>query len=417
MLKKFNSKNLILDNFKSIRSRSLNLVSNLSPDDMNIQSDIFVSPTKWHLAHTTWFFEKIILRNFLKNYKPFNKKYDFIFNSYYQSLGKQFSRDKRGLLSRPDLEEVFNYRLSVDERVEELLTTKSEDVRKINFLMKTGINHEQQHQELILMDIQYNFFQNPLMPKYSSHKDDKKLKKKIKRSSTFKKVLQSIDIIGATNKDFSFDNENPSFKKKIDEFNVHCMTVTNGEWREFIKNGIYQKPQYWLSDGFEFITKNNINKPLYWLDNNYHFTLNGVKKIRDDFPVSNISFYEADAFAKWKNMRLPSEFEMEYLIKNNISSGNFMESGIFEPTLDTEKNVFKNLWGNQWEWTNSFYLPYKGFKTWDGHLSEYNGKFMFNQIVLKGGSCLTPKSHFRPSYRNFFYPTDRWVCNGFRLVK
>ena len=245
----------------------------------------------------------------------------------------------------------------------------------------------------------------------------KSLKKKIKRSSTFKKVLQSIDIIGATNKDFSFDNENPSFKKKIDEFNVHCMTVTNGEWREFIKNGIYQKPQYWLSDGFEFITKNNINKPLYWLDNNYHFTLNGVKKIRDDFPVSNISFYEADAFAKWKNMRLPSEFEMEYLIKNNISSGNFMESGIFEPTLDTEKNVFKNLWGNQWEWTNSFYLPYKGFKTWDGHLSEYNGKFMFNQIVLKGGSCLTPKSHFRPSYRNFFYPTDRWVCNGFRLVK
>ena len=178
MLKKFNSKNLILDNFKSIRSRSLNLVSNLSPDDMNIQSDIFVSPTKWHLAHTTWFFEKIILRNFLKNYKPFNKKYDFIFNSYYQSLGKQFSRDKRGLLSRPDLEEVYKYRLSVDERVEELLTTKSDDVRKINFLMKTGINHEQQHQELILMDIQYNFFQNPLMPKYSSHKDDKKLKKK-----------------------------------------------------------------------------------------------------------------------------------------------------------------------------------------------------------------------------------------------
>ena len=416
MLKKLDKKNTILNKFKNIRSRSLGLVENLSPEDMNIQSEYFVSPTKWHLAHTTWFFEQIILKKFKKNYKPFDKKYDFIFNSYYQSLGKQFNREKRGLLSRPDFEEVKRYRAYVDSHIEELFLDNVNNFDQVIFLMQTSINHEEQHQELILMDIQFNFFQNPLMPAYSNFTFNKK-KLKIRQSFTFKKISRSIAVIGAQKKEFSFDNENPSFKKKIGSFEVCNSVVTNLEWKEFIKKDIYKKPKYWLSDGFDFINKNKINKPLYWLDTNYQYTLNGIKKIEDDFPVSNISYYEADAFARWRNMRLPSEYEMEYLLQKFNSDGNFMESKIFEPISNVKNSSFENLWGNQWEWTNSFYLPYQGFKTWDGNLSEYNGKFMFNQMVLKGGSCFTPQSHFRPSYRNFFYPTDRWVCNGFRLVK
>ncbi len=416
MLKKINNLNLLFEKFKCIRSRSMDIVKNLCPDDMNIQSEIFVSPTKWHLAHTTWFFEQIILKKFNKNFKSYKKDYDFIFNSYYQSLGKQFNREKRGLLSRPDIKEIIKYRTFVDKNIEDIFSKNITDPSQLVFFMETAINHEEQHQELILMDIQYNFFQNPLLPAYSNNFRGKD-KKETHKPFIFKKISSSVEQIGASKNEFCFDNEHPAFKKKINTFKIRTNTITNLEWKEFIQNGIYKKPQYWLSDGFDFILKNNINKPLYWIDNNHHFTLNGVKKIKDDYPVSNISFYEADAYARWKNMRLPSEFEIEHLLKRKISGGNFMESKIFEPILGDYDNSVNNLWGNQWEWTNSFYLPYKGFKTWDGHLSEYNGKFMFNQIVLKGGSCLTPKSHFRPSYRNFFYPTDRWVCNGFRLVK
>lgn len=416
MLKEFNEKDYI-GKFDKQRGVTIDLIKTLTVDDMNIQTEEFVSPTKWHLAHTTWFFEKVILEKFSKNYISYNKKYTDIFNSYYQSYGNPLPRNKRKLLSRPSVEEILDYRKEINKRILNLLNTKVIKNNKFIFLLNVGINHEQQHQELILMDILNVFFNNPLKPLFNKTVKSKFSKKNHKLNEEFF-FFENINFntIGSVNDEFCFDNELPAFKIQIRPFEISRSCVTNLQWKEFIKSGGYNNSKIWLSDGFDFIKKKKINKPMYWLDENYYFSLNGVRKIIDDSPVTNISFYEADAYARWRGKRLPTEIELEALLGRQKVQGNFLNKKIFEPLNLFDDGDVKNLFGNVWEWTSSAYLPYQSYKPWEDELAEYNGKFMCNQIVLKGGSCFTPHSHIRSSYRNFFYPSDRWACNGFRLA-
>ncbi len=417
MHKNLSKKELLINKFTQVRNRTNLLVEKLTHEDMNIQTAQFVSPTKWHLAHTTWFFEKIILKNFSKKYFNYDKNFDYLFNSYYNSIGKQHPRHKRGLISRPSVEEIFRYRDDIDCKILNLISNANQLNNRFIFSFNVAINHEQQHQELILMDIQHVFFSNPIKPTYLERKNNKKNLNKIKKVPKYKRVNSKVCFIGSENEEFCFDNEKPKFEKEILPFKISQNTITNYEWKEFMYDDGYKRSELWLSDGFDFIQKNEISKPFYWIDENYHFTLRGTQKICETLPVTNISFYEANAFAKWKKKRLPTEFEIESLLKNSNIKGNFQESGNFEPSENDDSSDIKNLYGNTWEWTSSHYLPYESYKPWNEHLSEYNSKFMFNQLVLKGGSCLTPISHIRASYRNFFYPTDRWVCNSFRLAE
>ena len=417
MHKNLSKKELLINKFTQVRNRTNLLAERLTYEDMNIQTAQFVSPTKWHLAHTTWFFEKIILKNFAKKYFNYDKNFDYLFNSYYNSIGKQHPRHKRGLISRPGVDEIFTYRKDIDSKILDLISETNQLSNEFIFSLNVAINHEQQHQELILMDIQHVFFSNPLKPTYLERKTKKKGLNKIKKISKFKKVNSKFCFIGSEHEEFCFDNEKPKFKKEILPFKISSNTITNYEWKEFMYDDGYKRSELWLSYGFDFIQKNKISKPFYWINENFHFTLRGTQKIFDTFPVTNISFYEANAFAKWKKKRLPTEFEIEFLLKNSNIKGNFQENDNFEPFDGDASSEIKNLYGNTWEWTSSHYLPYECYKPWDKHLGEYNSKFMFNQLVLKGGSCLTPISHIRASYRNFFYPTDRWVCNSFRLAE
>ena len=393
------------------RSRTLKLVKNLTPEDMVIQTNEFVSPTKWHLGHTSWFFEKFILSPYLKGYKIFHENFNFVFNSYYNSVGCFNQRDKRGFLNRPSFEEVLNYRNYIDENIN--LLFKNNVNNSLKFLLALGVNHEQQHQELILMDIKNVFYQNPLKPTY--------INSKIKNNEKYFRnefILNNSEKFkyGHSSESFCYDNETPSNFSTLEPFNIKPF-VTNLEWKEFIEDGGYKSHEFWLSDGWNFINKNNINKPMYWFDKNYYFTLNGEKKIDDNSPVSHISFYEACAFARYKNLRLPNEFEIELFLKKQSVKGNFLEEENFCETDYNNFNLKNVLYGNLWLWTSSNYVPYKNYKCFENELMEYNSKFMCNQFVLKGGSFATPKHHIRSSYRNFYYPHDRWQFSGLRLVE
>ena len=393
------------------RSRTLKLVKNLTPEDMVIQTNEFVSPTKWHLGHTSWFFEKFILSPYLKGYKIFHENFNFVFNSYYNSVGCFNQRDKRGFLNRPSFEEVLNYRNYIDENIN--LLFKNNVNNSLKFLLALGVNHEQQHQELILMDIKNVFYQNPLKPTY--------INSKIKNNEKYFRnefILNNSEKFkyGHSSESFCYDNETPSNFSTLEPFNIKPF-VTNLEWKEFIEDGGYKSHEFWLSDGWNFINKNNINKPMYWFDKNYYFTLNGEKKIDDNSPVSHISFYEACAFARYKNLRLPNEFEIELFLKKQSVKGNFLEEENFCETDYNNFNLKNVLYGNLWLWTSSNYVPYKNYKCFENELMEYNSKFMCNQFVLKGGSFATSKHHIRSSYRNFYYPHDRWQFSGLRLVE
>ena len=397
--------NSLKNYFISVRQTTSDLINNLEFEDLVIQTENFVSPTKWHLAHTTWFFEEFILKKKSENYSIFNKNFNYVFNSYYNSIGDFNPKNKRGYLNRPLTKDILLYRTYVDEKMCELLEINKND-QDIEFLTKLGINHEQQHQELILMDIKNVFFNNPLKPSFCSIN---KLENEKKTTTTYNlNKIKSVNI-GYQDDDFCFDNELPNFEISIEPFSLSSL-IKNSEWKIFIKEGGYENPQYWLSDGWDFIKKNKITKPMYWVDNNNQFTLNGIKRIDDELPVSHISYYEADAFARFKKKRLPSEFEIELFLKENIKKGNFLESKIYQENNDNY------IFGNLWVWTHSYYLPYKGYKPFYNQLSEYNSKFMCNQFVLRGGSFATPVNHIRSSYRNFYYPSDRWQFCGLRLV-
>ena len=410
-LKKDKVHDLLLS-IKLLRNQTNKLVEKLEIDDQVIQTANYVSPIKWHLGHTSWFFEKFVLSKYCKNYKLFSKDYDFIFNSYYETISHFNLREKRGNLSRPSLSEVNRYRLHVDKNLDLLFDIHDVDLEN---LLNIAFNHEQQHQELILMDIKHILFSNINKPMFIKKKNgiDCFLKKKKNEFILDSPVETKYGYDGS---EFSFDNERPTSSMRLTPF-ILTDFVTNEDWIRFIEDKGYSRPELWLSDGWKFIKKNNINKPMYWIDNNLLFSLNGVEKINMNSPVSHISFYEAMAFARYKNSTLPSEFELEYVLKMSKKSGNFLENKVFKEHSYNSERFFGNFYGNLWVWSSSPYLPYNNYNSYKESLSEYNGKFMCNQFVLKGGSFATSINHIRATYRNFYYPHDRWQFSGLRLKK
>ena len=406
--------------FRHIRSRTLDLCIPLNRDDYMVQSTPDSSSPKWHLAHTTWFFENFILKPFARNYKLFDERYMFLFNSYYETIGEYLPKPMRSTIARPTLEEVINYRSHVNSAIEELLgSLKGKDLENVISRIVLGINHEQQHQELLLMDIKQNYYVSPYLPAYSARVP---VRGKGLNEKGWFKFDETIANIGYEGTGFSFDNEIPLHREMIQKFQISNRLVTNGEYMEFIRDGGYNRPALWLSDGWFTRKINHWNSPMYW-DNEegefYYFTLSGRRKVDLDEPVAHVSFYEADAFARWAGGQLPTEFQWEYAMRNTALThqGNFMESGLFHPAIQNALPQEMAGPGGLWEWTSTSYGPYPGFRTLPGSLGEYNGKFMSNQMVLRGSSCVTPEGHSRLSYRNFYHYGDRWQFSGFRICR
>jgi ergothioneine biosynthesis protein EgtB len=408
--------------FKKVRNFSSKLCATLVTEDFVIQSMPDVSPTKWHLAHTSWFFETFVLAKAVRNYKPLNKDYAYLFNSYYVQAGDRFYRPHRGFLSRPTVEDVFKYRQFVDENMFEFIQSADENTyNEFAPVIEIGINHEQQHQELLLTDIKHVFSMNPLHPVYRETG-----------------LLSSADILpvewinfdegvfetGHDGNGFCYDNETPRHKTYIQPFKLANRLVTNREYLEFIEDGGYKKPELWLSDGFAAVEREVWQAPLYWEKKDgewWNFKLNGFHKLNLNEPVCHVSHFEADAFARWAGCRLPTEFEWELAASGELVEGNFVENEKYHPVPLKINNgaggKLHQMFGDVWEWTQSAYLPFPGYKTLPGALGEYNGKFMSGQIVLRGGSCATSLSHIRKTYRNFFYPHSRWQFMGIRLAE
>ncbi|WLR42557.1 ergothioneine biosynthesis protein EgtB [Bacillus carboniphilus] len=401
----------MLEKYLYTRNLTLSIVEPLQIEDFGVQAMVDVSPPKWHLAHTTWFFEEFILLNNKPEYSPYFPYTRELFNSYYETLSKPFSRSKRGLISRPTVSEVLDYRQAVDEEVTNLLNNNDEVDEKVYSFIQLGIQHEQQHQELLMTDLKYNFSINPLKPIYkemSGHSSLPRLK--------WYDFEGGMTTIGTNKKEFSFDNEQPEHQCFLYPYSIANRPVTNGEYLEFIEDKGYETPTLWLSDGWQTVTEQKWNAPLYWeyVDGNWHhFTLSGMKSIEKDQPVTHISFYEADAYARWAGARLPTEQEWENAFKNEAIEGTFLENMLFNEEDRSEKNVF----GTVWEWTSSPYTRYPQSARPEGALGEYNQKFMSNQMVLRGGSCASPRNHIRLTYRNFFHPDKRWQFSGIRLAK
>ncbi|TMP17163.1 ergothioneine biosynthesis protein EgtB [Pseudoalteromonas sp. S2893] len=403
--------------FQSIRQHSLTLIKNLSAEDCQLQAMEDASPMKWHLAHTTWFFETFLLAKYLPNYTLFDEQFKMLFNSYYNGIGEQFKRANRGCLSRPSLEVVLRYRAYVDNALNELLQLGTNQT--LCNIIELGLNHEQQHQELMLMDIKYNFSVNPSFPAYSQTPNN--LIKVSDSLGTLKytEFSQSITNIGADAKNgFSYDNEQPKHQALIHAFSFANRLVTNREYLQFIEAGGYKNPSFWLSDGWASINTEQLSHPLYWqyIDGQwFEFTLYGLQPLNLDAPVSHVSYFEAAAYANFVNARLPTEFEWEYVAQQQALKQ--QHNDLLTPSVCKNPDVISQLSDTCWQWTNSAYLPYPGFKPFSGAAGEYNGKFMNNQMVLRGGCVFTPKDHLRQTYRNFFYPHQAWMCSGIRLAK
>lgn len=381
----------LLQYFKEVRAYTEKLCAPLETEDYVLQPIVDVSPPKWNIAHTTWFFEEMILKKFVENYTVFDENFGFLFNSYYNSIGERTKRDNRGELSRPTVKEIFKYRKYVDAQMAEFLIQDLSD--EIKDLVVLGLNHEQQHQELFLTDFKYILSRNPLFPVYKKNFALEEICEM--PSKDFVKFDEGIYEIGFAGEGFHFDNELGFHKVFLHDFEIRNSLITNAEFIEFIADGGYQNHLLWHAEGFDWVNQNEILAPLYWHKKDgewMNFTLSGLRKINLDAPVCHVSFYEAAAFAEWKGMRLPTEFEWE------IASEKFD-------------------WGLRWEWTNSAYLPYPNFTKPEGAVGEYNGKFMINQMVLRGASVVTPEDHSRKTYRNFFHPHLRWQFNGIRLAK
>ena len=397
--------------YRDARAVMPGLCAELEPEDAVVQSMPDVSPSKWHLAHVTWFFERFILKTYDPDYKTIDDQYDFLFNSYYFSAGQMHARPRRGLLSRPTLAEVMAYRAHVDTAMLSLLETTNSDP-ELSARVLLGINHEQQHQELFLTDIKHVFSCNPMQPAVSS-------KLAIAKAATpggyaFQNGPSGIHEVGASEAGFFFDNETPRHDVLLHEHQIGTRLVTNAEYREFIDDGGYSDSNLWLSDGWSTINERSWDRPLYWDESlESEFTLGGQRDIDNAAPVCHVSYYEADAYARWAGARLPTEFEWELAANDKPLQGNLMESGYWHPVAGSGDQLF----GDVWEWTSSSYAPYPGFLPLDGSLGEYNGKFMCNQMTVRGGSCVTSSGHIRPSYRSFFYPHARWQFLGIRLAK
>ena len=403
--------------YRAVRHASEELAAPLSPEDCGLQSMPDASPTKWHLAHTTWFFETLVLETQLPGYRAFDPQFRVLFNSYYNSVGVQYTRAQRGLLSRPSLEEVLAYRQHVDACVLELLREPGSNRRNVDRIVELGLHHEQQHQELILTDLKHALAQNPMRPAYRKAAPPTA---GIAESLCWHRFTEGLLPIGHSGDSFAFDNECPEHRVFVEGFELASRPVTNGEFLAFIADGGYQRPEPWLSDGWATAQREGWRAPLYWSEAPggwSAFTLSGVQPLRPEDPLCHVSYFEADAYARWAGARLPTEAEWETAARGPVE-GNFVESGCLEPRPSPAGNGAPSvLFGDVWEWTQSPYVPYPGFRPLAGSLAEYNGKFMSNQIVLRGGSCVTPRSHVRPTYRNFFYPDTRWQFSGLRLAR
>lgn len=399
------------DRYRQTRQQSLALISDLQPEDTVVQSMPDVSPSKWHLAHVTWFFERFVLEAGLPNYTRFDEQFHYFFNSYYYSAGQMHARPKRGLLSRPTLAQILDYRAYVDTAMQQLLQTGAASASLLN-VIELGLHHERQHQELLLTDIKHVFSCNPMHPPVSLS---------LAPAATiavapysYSEAPGGIHAIGASGDGFAFDNETPRHDALLQDHRIGDRLVTNGEYREFIEDGGYDNSELWLSDGWATINTQNWRRPLYWdegLEN--EFTLAGDKAIDPNAPVCHVSYYEADAYARWSGARLPTEFEWETAAARHAVSGNLLESNHWHPVASTGPQFF----GDVWEWTSSSYAPYPGFRPLEGSLGEYNGKFMCSQMTVRGGSCVSARDHMRASYRSFFYPDARWQFLGIRLAK
>lgn len=412
----------ILQKFKAVRQKSLDLCSTLKTEDFVVQPAAFVSPPKWNLAHVTWFFETFVLEAYQKDYKIYDEDYAFFFNSYYNSVGKRVFRADRGNMTRPTTKEVMAYRDYVDEKMQAFLEANPELSADIQAVIELGLNHEQQHQELLLTDIKYVLAHNPLFPAFRERKQpDYPRPSDIHKKGKFDHFEGGIYKIGYEGKSFHFDNEKGVHKVFLHDFKIMDRLITNAEYLEFMEDGGYQDFRHWLSSGWEWVKENNIDAPLYWhkIDGEWQqYSLYGLKKINPIAPITHVSYYEAVAFANWRGKRLPTEFEWEVACKKlnpQIPEGvNFLESEFLEPIPVHGQN---QMYGDVWEWTGSAYLAYPYYQQAAGALGEYNGKFMCGQMVLRGGSCVTAISHIRPSYRNFFFPQERWQFTGIRLAE
>ena len=406
----------LLGRYDEVRGLSERICSPLSVDDHQLQSIVETSPPKWHLAHVPWFFETFLLQEFLPGYRPFHPKFGYLFNSYYYQVGKMHPRPQRGLLSRPTLEQVIEYRRHVDRGMHELLATADDRLRpEMIRRVALGLNHEQQHQELLLMDIKHNFSVNPLRPAY---RDDLVHTSGTAPPLNWVEAAGGLISLGAPAEGFAFDNERPRHQQLLQDHRLATRLVTNGEYLEFMQDGGYNDPRLWLADGWALIHEQNWRHPLYWEQEDEawsEFTLGGLRPLDRQAPVAHISYYEADAYARWCNKRLPHEGEMELaLARHDPRDGHFLEQDRLHPQVAGSGGQW---FGDLWSWTCSSYAPYPGFKPLNGAMGEYNGKFMSNQMVLKGGCCVTPGDHIRESYRNFFYPHDRWAFTGLRLAE
>lgn len=404
--------------YSAVRAATESLCQPLSAEDCQIQTMPDVSPTKWHLAHVSWFFETFILQPYLTDYRPFHPQFAHLFNSYYETVGSFHPRPQRGLLSRPGLTDVYDYRAYVDEHMQHLLHNQAHpDWDAISFRTRVGMNHEQQHQELILTDIKHVFAQNPLKPVYQ----DKILSQaETAPSLNWLQHPGGLLTIGNPGDSFCYDNEMPTHQTYLEPFHIASRPVTNSEYLEFIHDQGYARVELWLSDAWATVKSQQWQAPLYWElhDNTWsHMTLHGMQPVDPHAPVCHVSFYEADAFARWAGKRLPTEAEWEVVAREHPIAGNLRDSGNLHPVAAPGWAGMQQLYGDVWEWTQSPYAPYPGFKALAGSLGEYNGKFMCSQFVLRGGSCVTPADHLRATYRNFFYPKDRWQFSGIRLAE
>ena len=413
----------LLRAYQRVRSVTESLCEPLEPEDMVIQTMPEVSPTKWHLAHVTWFFETLVLQRSGAQYTQFDERFGALFNSYYNSLGDPYPRPRRGILSRPTVSEIFGFRRHVDAAMVDLLEDASDEtIERLAPTLTIGLNHEQQHQELLLMDIKHVLAQNPLEPAYRATEP---YAPALVPACTLAVVPgREWSAWERLTGDFAFDNERPQHTVLLEPYELASRPVTAGEYRAFIADGGYERPELWLSDGWDFAQCEGWQAPLYWEEQESDWcilTLGGARDVDPTEPVCHVSYYEADAYATWAECRLPSELEWEHAAtEGEAASGTFAESAAYHPRPLRDApggESLDQLFGDVWEWTRSAYSPYPGFRPFAGKLGEYNGKFMINQMVLRGGCCVTPERHLRPTYRNFYYPHQRWMFGGIRLAR
>ncbi len=408
----------IVGRYRQVRRQSLRLVEPLAPEDMVVQSMPDASPAKWHLAHTTWFFEAVILRGADPAPAWYRDDYAYLFNSYYNSLGEQYPRSRRGLISRPTVAEVLAYRNDVDERMEALLLRAPEtELTRLAPLVTVGLNHEQQHQELVLTDVKHLLAANPMFPAYRPAPEGPAGEPP---PLGWRGFDEGVREIGFAADGFAYDNEGPPHPVLVPGFELATRPVTAGEYLEFMADGGYARPELWMSEGWAAVVAEGWQAPLYWLrrgDAWMQFTLAGLRPVAEQEPVCHVSQFEADAYARWSGARLPTEQEWEVAAGGVAVTGNFVESERFHPAPAPSSDGLVQVFGDVWEWTASQYLPYPGYRPEAGPLGEYNGKFMANQHVLRGGSCATPADHVRATYRNFWPAHTRFQFAGFRLAR